>query len=750
VYSTTGDNSAPVNVSTDGVGTVIDETKPQTQPSFWRDRLVWKQSTSGTETDVIVRESGANRIFGDGDDTFAKIGAANQHRLFPVVSGDNIAFLLCNNASASACPGTTAFQLVVVNAGPDKKFGTGDDVTTAFPTANTPNIDNLRPELYTPGTPGRAACRNVVAYAGSGVNEGIQVIAAEPDGTFSVNDTPVNITQNDRNNSNLRAFALYDNLAVSIDGFAPPFAEATTGGKDGCLTRTADNLHFEAGAAGDGSQVAINGNIVVLATFSPTQDLKWVELGAEREIWPRNEGVSAFLDMDVDRQGVVFGGGGELDFGSRTVHVAYTSQDEGVFMNRYWVHGIASSGLPVTLTLIDRGLDDVFGTGDDAVRVLSTTHQMHVNNNIFQFFGQAEEVDENAALWSGFQTVGGQTIPVVRSAGADKILGTGDDCEIEVAGVAGAPNYQNMRLSKSRMAFQQCTDAACSSSVTPLFVREVTGGDPCTGTSPVVTQMQAAASSPYLDGERFLFTLNGVHVIEAGPDHRLTATADNIQRDFFEPVSIGVSQNPSMSGDRVAWVDQRSSVNRVVIADLGDLSYRVLNRSPNAAEGVTIEGDVIGYGTDVPGTSFTENANVYYVGVQPDLPNDYVNPGPSRLRCPTDDIYETNDSRLTATPINSGAALNAIACSGNSDRYAISAGANCTVHAHTHFVNAEGDIDMLLFDPNDTQVASSAGVTNDEIINFSTGATSGTFNVEVHGFSGAENTYDLTVNVTCP
>jgi hypothetical protein len=163
---------------------------------------------------------------------------------------------------------------------------------------------------------------------------------------------------------------------------------------------------------------------------------------------------------------------------------------------------------------------------------------------------------------------------------------------------------------------------------------------------------------------------------------------------------------------------------------------------------------VIGFGTDAPGQSFVENANVYYVGVEPDLPQDFVNPGPTRLRCPTDDIYENNDSRLTATPLNSGAALNGIVCKGNVDRFAISASNNCTIHAHSHFLNAEGNLDMVLLDPNDAQVASSTTANNDELINFATGATSGTFNVEMLGSGGVgntvENTYDLTVNVTCP
>ena len=103
--------------------------------------------------------------------------------------------------------------------------------------------------------------------------------------------------------------------------------------------------------------------------------------------------------------------------------------------------------------------------------------------------------------------------------------------------------------------------------------------------------------------------------------------------------------------------------------------------------------------------------------------------------------------------------MNAIVCAKNADRYEIvvpASGAGCTVHAHIHFVNLDGDLNMLLFnEANDNDanpVATSASTKDDdEIINFAAGTGGGTFQIKVAGVDDTvENTYDLTTNVTCP
>ena len=753
-FAGAADNSAIQNASSDGGGVVVDESKAQGEPSFWRDRLAWRQSTAATETDVMVRQAGANGIFGDGDDVFAKIGAPLSHRLFPVVSGDNLAFLLCADKNPASCPGAVPLQLVVVNSGVDRVFGTGDDVTTTLTQAT--EITAMRPELYTPGTTGRAACRNVVAYGGIGGHRGIQVIATEPDGTFTANDTPVGISQFDGFSGALRSFSLYDTIATSNDQNSGPSTEIDFAGPDGCFTRSADNLAFDGGVAGDVG--AVGWNSLVVEVQQPQLHLAYVEYGAERAVWPRPEGTPDFaLNLESDRQGFATGSGA-YDFTTRTMRTPTLGTgafNKDVLFERYWAYAADGSGASPTLEDLfvrDRGVDEIMGSADDVERRVTTAHRMFENRDQRAPFGRTFDVDENAVAFAAQRSADTQIIPVVRSAGVDGVLGTGDDCEIETNAAPDPNGYTQVHLARGRIGFQACADPGCFLTFGPVFVREVaTGSDPCTGAALPVTTVSAGATLPHLDGERVAFIdASRPAIVDAGLDHRFASQSDNVLTRLFVPNGNNIAQALAISGDRVVWIDQRTGVDRVVVGDLGDLSERVLTRSAEADSTVTIDGDVLTYGSHVPGSFATDSAALYYFGVQPDLPNDFVNNGPTRLRCPTDDIYEENDSQVTATPINSGAAVNAIVCKNDPDRYAVNAGAGCSVHAHAHFVNADGDVDMDVLQPDNTVLTSSAGVQNDERIDVATGGVAGLWQVQVRGFNGAENTYDLTVNVTCP
>jgi hypothetical protein len=283
--------------------------------------------------------------------------------------------------------------------------------------------------------------------------------------------------------------------------------------------------------------------------------------------------------------------------------------------------------------------------------------------------------------------------------------------------------------------------------VTALFVREVVG-DVCSGAETVL--QLATGRQPELDGERFTF-IDGssIRVIEAGNDRRLTTTADNVSHTFFHPTGSGVIQAMSISGDRVVWIDARSGSDRVIVGDIADLSTRVLTRTPTTDGNVTLEGDVLSYAVQTE-TTFLNDGGLYTFGLEPDLPQLYQNPGPTRLRCPSDDIFEENDSRLTAQPINSGAVINGIVCPNDSDRFAIAVASNCTIRARARFQHSEGNLNVQLFDPNDVLVGTSASFSDDEILNLS-GTVAGTYNVRVFGANASvQNTYDLGVNVTCP
>ena len=112
--------------------------------------------------------------------------------------------------------------------------------------------------------------------------------------------------------------------------------------------------------------------------------------------------------------------------------------------------------------------------------------------------------------------------------------------------------------------------------------------------------------------------------------------------------------------------------------------------------------------------------------------------------CPPDDAFEPNDTRGLAAPLASGQAIAGIAC--NDDYFAISAVAGATLTADLAFTNANGDLDMALYNPAGTQVGISQGVGNTEQIVYLV-AQSGTHYVHVYGYDGAQNTYSLTVSL---
>ena len=179
-------------------------------------------------------------------------------------------------------------SLVAVNAGADKLFGTVDDVVNDLTQAT--NVQPLRPELYTPGTPGRAGCRNALAYA-SNNPKGVFLINPGANGIFDATDVPVQAAKTDANSTgNIRWFSLYDDLLATSDFFAPSFVELITGGKDGCLTRTADNLAFSLDQTLDAVLYPqVFQNVVVASSVAPTNDPVWTELGSERPLWTRNK-----------------------------------------------------------------------------------------------------------------------------------------------------------------------------------------------------------------------------------------------------------------------------------------------------------------------------------------------------------------------------------------------------------------------------------------------------------------------------
>lgn len=80
-------------------------------------------------------------------------------------------------------------------------------------------------------------------------------------------------------------------------------------------------------------------------------------------------------------------------------------------------------------------------------------------------------------------------------------------------------------------------------------------------------------------------------------------------------------------------------------------------------------------------------------------------------------------------------------CASDTDFFTFTLDFASTVTIHSRFVDASGDLDMRLTDSAGGLIASSAGVTDDEIIVRDLAA--GTYGVEMFGFLGALNTYTM-------
>ncbi|MDP2341587.1 MAG: Ig-like domain-containing protein [Deltaproteobacteria bacterium] len=740
-FSTPGDNTQ--SNANDDPSVVGDELVDATEPTMWRDRIAWRSAVNVNDSDIRVREGGPDGTLFTADDRFAVVANDNVHQKFPQLSGENLSFFRCASPNCDVAGDPV---VVVVNSGGDRLLGSADDIVRVLPQVT--GIDaSLRPQLYTPGTPGRAACRNVFAYGG----EGVFVIAAGPDGLFDADDPPVQVmATKGLLGGGVRSFNLYDDVVIANDGFAPPFLEVVTGGRDGCLTRTSDNVAFDSGLESFGSQHALHDHRIVTHLFSPTSDLAILELGAERTLWPRDERTAFVPNVDADVDGVAFAGGGFFDLAARQVQTPFNpGQTEDVESSRgAMLHGPAGGfifGGPPTfgaLTATERGDDGVYGTGDDRSVDVSATRPLALDNNVIQSNSSSFSLDGRIAVWGG-RSASALVVPVLHFAGADGAFGIGgDDCEVELAGPE--QGYQFVRSSLRRQVFQSCSAPGCTS-VGPILAREV-DGDVCAGSSSV-RELAPAGGAPDVDGPRAIYLFNGLRVVDGGADGRLTTLGDNTDR-LFSRTNTVVSQAPRISGDRAVWVDARSETNRVVIGDLADGSERVLSRSATGNNTVSIEGDLVVWGAEVSG--LTNDIVAAYIGLQPDLPADARNAVPTRLRCPDDDAFEENDSTLTATPMNSGAAVNAIACRNDDDRFSVDVPAiGCVVRARAHFLHADGNLDMQLFDPTDALVGQATSSTNDELISISAGKV-GLHTLRVFGVAGAENAYDVGVTVSCP
>ena len=117
----------------------------------------------------------------------------------------------------------------------------------------------------------------------------------------------------------------------------------------------------------------------------------------------------------------------------------------------------------------------------------------------------------------------------------------------------------------------------------------------------------------------------------------------------------------------------------------------------------------------------------------------------------TDDSFEDNDTDTTPTVIGAGSYTSLVSCPTDDDWYSIPLLAGDEITVDLTFANAEGDLDVRLYDPTGATVALGNTTTDDESVSHTAGA-GGDFLilVEMYADGGAApgNDYDMTTGVT--
>ncbi len=123
-------------------------------------------------------------------------------------------------------------------------------------------------------------------------------------------------------------------------------------------------------------------------------------------------------------------------------------------------------------------------------------------------------------------------------------------------------------------------------------------------------------------------------------------------------------------------------------------------------------------------------------------------PPPPATTCADEDAFEPNDAQTQARVVSIGSAVDAFACPADPDWFAVDVQSGCSITVTTTFVNDDGDLDIALYGPDGVEVASSAGVADDETVTWDA-VTTGKYAVEVMPYGDAQNAFTLTTTVDC-
>lgn len=171
--------------------------------------------------------------------------------------------------------------------------------------------------------------------------------------------------------------------------------------------------------------------------------------------------------------------------------------------------------------------------------------------------------------------------------------------------------------------------------------------------------------------------------------------------------------------------------NTVVATASGPAGDRALSYTPTAGGRYHLRATLDGEAGTLPGVS-------YELGIL-------------ATQCPVD-IYEENDARTSPAAITLPFSATGLgSCASDEDWYSFPVTAGDQVRVFADFVNAEGDIDIGLYDETGSSVASGSGTRDDETIT-TAAESSGTWTAKVRLYQDAGavpgNTYGLEVGTT--
>ncbi len=109
-----------------------------------------------------------------------------------------------------------------------------------------------------------------------------------------------------------------------------------------------------------------------------------------------------------------------------------------------------------------------------------------------------------------------------------------------------------------------------------------------------------------------------------------------------------------------------------------------------------------------------------------------------------DDDLEDNDAWGSATPVDQFRYENLQVTANDEDWYSIHLDRGEQLRTELQFDHAVGDLDVTVYDPGMNYVDSSTSITDGELVT-ATAQQSGTYYVQIEGYSGATNAYDLAI-----